>query len=210
MDRFDATDDFYDAISEIQLLINYAKRNTKDSVKYATFNKAAIILLCAKFETFLESILEEYAFFHLTNSTNKTIYPELQNILVLDIVGKLESVKLNANKRAVHIDALTQLYKDEECENLSDYKIKAKFRGGKHGQKEVEKLLSDFGFGNLNGEPQIILFFKKFNSLYSIRNNIVHEDATPSLTHTDVQNYMTNIVFFVDKLNNEIIQKSTV
>lgn len=210
MTKLEATEDFYDAINEIQLLIKYAKRNIKDSIKYATFNKASTVLLCAKFEAFIENILEEYAFLHLTNSTNKTICGELQSILIVDLIDKLESVKFSIDKRNPHIESLVQLCGEEECETLNNFKIKAKFRGGKHGQKEVEKLLRDFGFGHLIEDSLVKMFFIKFNSLYSIRNNIIHEDATPTLTHADVQGYLDNIIFFVDMLNNEIIAKISI
>ena len=82
---------------------------------------------------------------------------------------------------------------------MRNFKVNAKFNYGKHGQKEIEKLLTTFGFSKFTKEESTISFMKKFNSLNAIRNNIIHEDATPSLTNKDVENHFKNISNFISR-----------
>lgn len=200
-----ATDEFHEAIKEIQLLINYSKRNQRDALKYKAFNKAATVLLCAKFESFIENFLEEYAYELICNSTNKTLCKELFEYIIDDIIKYLEDTKNNKEKRKQHINKLVDLCSSNEIENLDFYRqhINSKLKMGKHGQKEIERLLTNFGFGEIIGTPTIVDFFRQFNSLNSIRNNIIHEDATPSLTHTDVQNYLYIVNSFVRQIQSK-------
>ena len=204
MDKLDSTEDFYEAIKEIQLLINYSKRNQKDFLKYAAFNKAALVLLCAKFESFLENFLEEYAFEQMNVSSNKTLSKDLLEHLIDNILEELETTKNNPIKRRTHVNSLVNLCGNDEVTPISGFKVNSKFKGGKHGQNEVERLLKKFGFNTVLKEKATSTFFSKFNSLNNIRNNIVHEDATPSLTHGDVQDYLDIITSFVNRLQDEV------
>lgn len=203
MDKLDSTEDFYEAIKEIQILINYSKRNQKNFIKYAAFNKAALVLLCAKFESFLENFLEEYAFEKMNASSNKTLSKYLYEHLVDNILEDLQITKNNPIKRQNHVSNLVCLCGQNEVMPVRGFKVNSKFKGGKHGQSEVERLLKTFGFKSVLKEDSTSIFFSKFNSLNNIRNNIVHEDATPSLTHRDVQEYLDTIVLFVNRLQGE-------
>lgn len=200
-----ATDDFYEAIKEIRLLISYSKKNQGNTLKYRAFNKAATVLLCAKFESFIENFLEEYAYELLRKTTNKTLCEDLFEHIIDDLIGHLEANKNNKSKRRRHIDKLIDLCSGVESASLESYQghVSSKLRIGKHGQQEIERLLTKFGFGAVLAEQTTLDFFKHFNSLNNIRNNIVHEDATPSLTHTDVQNYLSVIDGFVREIQNK-------
>lgn len=199
-----ATDGFYEAIKEIQLLINYSKRNQANALKYKAFNKAATVLLCAKFESFIENFLDEYAYELISKTTNHTLCEELFEHIVDDIIGRLETTKNNKSKRRQHINKLIDLCSTNESASLERYRdhVNSKLKIGKHGQQEIERLLTKFGFGSVLESPTMSEFFQRFNSLNNIRNNIVHEDATPSLTHTDVQNYLSVIDGFVQEIQN--------
>lgn len=203
MVNLEAVENFNDAIKEIKLLLDYSKRNQKDLHKYATFNKAALVLLCAKFESFIENFLEEYAYEHIRNSNNVTLLREIYEHIVDNILDNIASTQNNLTKRKNHIKELVILCNEVTISTLEDFKVNPKFRGGKHGQKEVERLLKKFGFAQLLEEDIMQNFFNKFNSLNSIRNNIVHEDATPSLTHKDVQEYLSIIQKFVERIHIE-------
>lgn len=204
MKKLESTEDFYNAIKEIQLLINYSKRNQKNFLKYAAFNKAALVLLCAKFESFLENFLEEYAFEQMNISSNKTLSNDLLEHLIDNILEELETTKNNPIKRRTHVYSLVNLCGNEEVSPVTGFKVNSKFKGGKHGQNEVERLLKKFGFNSVLKEKIASTFFAKFNSLNNIRNNIVHEDATPTLTHGDVQDYLDIITSFVNRLQDEV------
>ena len=201
MPSLDAKAEFDEAIKEIQLLILYAKKNKKFILRYATFNKAALVLLCAKFEAFLEAFLDEYSFIHLTNSSNKNLESNIFEHLIDNILDTLEVTKTNKAKRKLSIRELISLCSENELAPCTDFKVKAKLKLGKHGQNEVERLLKTFGFASFVEEQKVQDFFARFNSLNNIRNNIIHEDATPSLTHQDVENYMTDVKVFITNLD---------
>jgi hypothetical protein len=196
----DAKEEFEEAIKEIDLLIDYAKRNQKNINKYATFNKSAVVLLCAKFEAFLEGFLEEYACMHLEKSTNKNLNLDFQEHLIDCIMESLSVTKSNKIKRKAHIKSLITLCGDDEVVDIEEFKYNNKFNYGKHGQTEVERLLKGFGFSNFLSEDHVKLFFEKFNSLNGMRNNIIHQDKTPSLTHQTVGEYKEVTHSFVRNL----------
>lgn len=198
--EFEAVEDFQDACHEVDLLIYYSKRNGKDLRKYATFNKAAIVLLCAKFEAFFESFLEEYAFFHLNISSNHSLDRSLYNHLVDCILNNIEFYKGKQDKRKDFINKLEVLCGAVEIRPINSYQIDPKLKFGKHGQNEIQRLLKAFGFSEYSTKDDVKSFFITFNSLNSIRNNIIHEDATPSLTHQNVKSYLDAVKLFIDGL----------
>jgi len=208
MDKLDATKEFFnEALKEINLLISYSRRNKNDFLKYATFNKSAIVLLCSKFESYIENALQEYSYLHLKNSSNKSVDSHIFENVVEEIMGNLELTKNNRVKRRPHLNSIAEFCGSEECSPIDHYSVKAKFNYGKHGQKEVEKLLNKFGFSEITKTESSANFFKQFNSLNFIRNNIIHEDATPSLTDKDVEKYLKIISDFINDLDSEATKK---
>lgn len=205
--EIEAVEEFKEACSEVHLLIDYSKKNTKDFKKYATFNKAAIVLLCTKFEAFFESFLIEYAYYHLNVSSNHSVDRDLYNHLVDCIVNHLEEYKGKVAKRKEIINKLEALCGAREIRPINDYQIEPKLRYGKHGQGEIERLLNAFGFAEYAKEDTAKAFFTQFNSLLNIRNNIVHQDATPSLTHQAVMTHLKVITDFVHGLQNIAVTK---
>jgi len=208
MSNLSSTKDFFDDTKdEIELLINYAKRNRKNLLRFSTFNKSAIVLLCSKFEAFLENFLEEYVFLHTSNSNNKNLDNNIYDHLIDNLIESIEITKNKKVKRKPHIENLSALCGGDEISNLNDFKVNAKFNYGRHGQKEIEKLLTTFGFSKFVKNEESLGFLKKFNSLNAIRNNIIHEDATPSLTSKDVENHFESISNFIKQLDIEANRK---
>lgn len=209
MHNLSATKDFFDDTkNEIELLINYAKRNKSNLLRFSTFNKSAIVLLCSKFEAFLENFLEEYVYLHMNKSNNKTLENSIYEHLIDNIIESLEVTKSKKLKRKPHIQNLSLLCGETEITDFSNFKVNARFNYGKHGQKEIEKLLTTFGFSKFIKEDDSQSFLKKFNSLNAIRNNIIHEDATPSLTSKDVENHFKNISKFIGDLDKVAFEKT--
>ncbi|MTI41252.1 HEPN domain-containing protein [Fulvivirga lutimaris] len=200
---FSAVEDFKEAVEEINLLLNYAKRNTRNMKRYSTFNKTAIILLCTKFESFLENFLEEYCYEHLKCSTNKNLNTHLYEHILIALIDELNTHKTRPEKRNELIEKVVSLCGVAELSEIETFKIKPKFSYGKHGQSEIEKLLKQFGFRDFLVKEDTLGFFRNFNSLNFVRNNIIHEDATPSLTHQDVQKYLSEINDFIDDLTTD-------
>lgn len=203
MEKLESTKRFFNAVDEIELLIIYSKKNQGNVLRYSTFNKSALVLLCSKIEAFIESFLDEYAYNQMSILSNKTISRDIFNHIIDQIITDLECTKGKINKRRVHIDNLVRLCGDEEIFPINDMKVCSKLKMGKHGQAELERLLRTFGFSQILPELEVSGFFQKFNSLFSIRNNIIHEDATPSLTHNDVQSYLDVMKFFANRLQQE-------
>jgi hypothetical protein len=207
MINIEAIDIFKDACDEIHILIDYSQKNKTNLKRYATFNKAAIVLLCAKFEACLEGFLEEYIYFHIDNSSNLTLNRDIYEHLVDCVIDTIEINRKDITKRGKNIKALTDLCGMNEVKPLSNYQFNSKLKFGKHGQNEVQRLLNSFGFSSYVGLDESKTFFRLFNSLNNIRNNIVHEDATPSLTHQDVKMYLSTVSKFVIGLKDEAIGK---
>lgn len=203
MEKFSAVQDFEEAVEEISLLLNYAKRNAKDIMRYSTFNKTAIILLCTKFETFLENFLEEYCFIHLKASTNKNLNKFIYDHLVDDLINDLNINKSRPDKRNETLEKVANLCGILEYSEVESFSSKPKFSYGKHGQNEIERLLRRFGFNDFLKKEDTSNFFRRFNSLNFVRNNIIHEDATPSLTHQDVEKYLLDIQVFIRDLSED-------
>jgi len=202
MPTLDATTEFAEASLEITVLIDYARRNKKEIHKYQAFNKAALVLLCAKFEAFLEAFLAEYCYAHMELSSNKNLDENIYDHLVSHLLEVLEPTKNNKRKRKEAIDNLALLCGDVEIKPCTGFEVNARFKYGKHGEKEVVRLLDTFGLKSVLDDACLTDFFRKFNSLNSIRNNIIHEDATPSLTHQDTEEFLENIQTFVSCIDN--------
>lgn len=197
---FSATSGFNSAIVEVDILITYAGRNTRNIDKYATFNKSALILLCSKFEAFIEEFLEEYSYECCQICDNKNLDTALFNHLLEVQINHLEKVKNNQTRRLPVLQNISLLV-DANTNSLIGFKVDSKFNFGKHGQKELTNLLTKFGFKSFNDRKITENFYRKFNSLFNIRNNIIHEDATPSLTHQDVKDFKILLQTFCNDLD---------
>ena len=57
-------------------------------------------------------------------------------------------------------------------------------------------------------KTEVIMILKGLDSLIAIRNNIIHQDATPSLTHNDIKQHKNKIIRFVELLQQEINSNS--
>ena len=80
-----------------------------------------------------------------------------------------------------------------------------RFSIGKHGQKETERIFTKFGLKSFIESSSFISAFGTINSAVAMRNNIIHEGSTPSLTHVDVENYKDAFLEFSSALENHMI-----
>lgn len=195
-----AKNDFDTALAEVTILLNYAKRNARNMSKYSLFNKAAIVLLCSKFEAFVESFLAEYAYEMCNRCDSSSLDKSIFNCLSEVLIEELEKNKKNIPRRNATLSKIADLHSNTPSP-VNTFNSNPKFKYGKHGQKEMTRLLTRFGFGDFNSAIIIDGFYSNFNSLLNIRNNIVHEDATPSLTHLDVKNYLDLLNDFSNKID---------
>ena len=69
----DTIDHIRVSLSEIDILLDYASRNSANIHKYQLFNKVSIVLLSTKFEVFLEDFIDEHSTRMLNGHTNATL-----------------------------------------------------------------------------------------------------------------------------------------
>lgn len=203
--------DFKEKTKEIEILLSYAKRNTnpKNIEKYATFIKAALILLCAKFESFIETFIEDFITEYLSKTPLSNIQHDFKHYLVNLQLDRIQKSKPKKQKRNELLEKLVLFYTDNNFD-LNTFKLDYGFNYGKHGEEELKKVLIRFGLSDFIKQIENDLrfdFFNKFNSLTNIRNNILHQDETPSLTHQQVDNYYKLLIKFSDELNMNAFQK---
>lgn len=210
-------DGFEQTLQEVEILIAMAKEcENNDQIKYGAINKSAFLLLASKFENFIERILEDYIDSICQLNLSCTQLPEILLIQhTFQLLDKIESY----NTRHKHDKAknifqnIGQLWAADN--NISKLDIKCKFSYGKHGEKEFKKLFKIIGFDDIFSEieiinleeslidhtnQQIIDFKEKINSLTSLRNNILHEDASPNLNVNMIEEYKQYIGQFAQKL----------
>lgn len=207
---FEALSEFDAALKEVNILIKSASKNEKNDLYYKAINKSAILLLAAKFEAFIENILEEYI--------SKLNQLKLSNIKVPQIIklnhsfnkmDRIHSCKGHRHKLTEIEELFKELaklwssrktiFKSIEIPISFDYK---------HGEREIEDLFAQVGMTNIldadiiSKNKENIDIRGKINSLTHLRNNIIHEDATPTLTHIEITDYLEALQEFAETITN--------
>jgi len=201
--QIESSDDFSATLAEVELLL----RESDDSApgaprenerRAAVLNKAALLLLTGKFEAFLEAAAEDFLFAVNQIGVRACHIPArlLAEHSVRAVAG-IEQRLSNGDLAAVAgtFSALARRW--AEAEPCTDLAISCKFNYGKHGEAEVIKLFKRFGFDDVfenvpvvddtqeiyEGQTPSVIDIKGIvNSLTGIRNNILHQDESPTLT----------------------------
>lgn len=205
----DSIDDFRKRLKEIDILVCYARHNAKDITKYQIFNKVAIILLITKFEVFVESFMDEHSRKVLEQHTNMTFPMSVKGHYIETAIARAYEKK-TVDKKEEIIKNLLCLYssKEEKLLSLIGIRPKLTFSLGKHGQNELEEMFKCHGMERFIKSSEVLPLLEKINSMIAIRNNIIHEDATPSLTHIDVEQYQQALIKLIDLLEKDIKQNA--
>jgi len=209
MANFNATENLDLGLLEVKVLLRYAAKNRKSLEKYGLFNKSAIILLSTKFECFIEDILAEYVYEYCSKCGKDSIDAAILTGLsdrILDDVFTIHNNVEKREKKLILLQQLARLYLDDGC-NFSDYVMTIKFALGKHGEQQIKKLFLRCGLDDFHTHAEASGFYENLNSLISIRNNIIHEDATPSLTEEDVKKHIDEIENFSLALDSECFSR---
>lgn len=208
--KFDSIKDFIDSLEEIDLLIMYAKRNEKYIPKYRLFNKSAVILLLTKFENFIETFLEEHSYYVLEKHTSFTIPDKMKVQYIVNAIEKATRFPDNTKKAKV-IEKLKCLSSEKgtKLDVLKDYRPRTTFDYGKHGSKEITKMFQIHALDDFIANSEVTMILQGLDSLIAIRNNIIHQDATPSLTHKDIEQHKNKIIHFVELLQQEVDSNSS-
>lgn len=88
--------------------------------------------------------------------------------------------------------------------STANIKPSTSFSYGKHGQSEIESLFERHGLGVFIKTRSSQDCLKVMNSLISIRNNVIHQDATPGTTHQTIIDHKNNILEFIAFLEADI------
>lgn len=198
-------------INEVNVLIEYAKTNINDISKYQLFNKIAIVLLSTKLEVFIEDFIEEHIQRQLKNHTTKTFPQDLKEKYFDRGISLISEKKKRAEKEKLFASLLT-LYSSEEnrIDSIMNISPSNKFSYGKHGQKEIESLFCSHGLELLIKQKETQDCLNQINSLIAIRNNVIHQDATPSLTHNTIETHVKNILDFILLIEDNIAKNQKI
>ena len=167
------------------------------------------MLLSGKFENFVELVAEEYIF--LVNNLNlrSSLLPETIKLSHTYSIIKQLDKELERSISSDESGTITRLLNeigqiwvlDAAFNRLN---INCKFSYGKHGEKELIKLFLPLGISDVFAEVKVSIpdenigneqtqkkvdFKGVFNSVMHMRNNILHQNASPSLTHESVREY---------------------
>ena len=209
--------EFGDALSEIEVLVQIAGSYERDVNKYSIFNKSAILLLLAKFENFLEIVVLEY----VSNLVQLKLYPDLlpetmkiqstNSALSDQFFTRLRNLKPSAIKELKLIMPLWS-----PSSRLDSIYVDNRFDYGKHGPNEIRKLFKRIGIENIfevcpvYEEKETLTRTTKvrvkinlvadIHAMTNHRNNIIHEDRSPSLTHYQIRIYRNRLLSFAGAL----------
>lgn len=205
----DTLNEFLLTLEEVDILLSSAEKSISEETKYATYNKSALLLLSGKFENFVELVAEEYIF--LVNNLNlrSSLLPETIKLnhtysIIKQLDKQLErGISLDESGTITRLlNEIGQIWVLDAAFNKLN--INCKFSYGKHGEKELVKLFSPLGISDIFAEVEVSIpdenigneqTQKKvdvkgiFNSVMNMRNNILHQNASPSLTHKSVRDY---------------------
>lgn len=193
-------------INEVNVLIEYAKTNIKNVSTYQLFNKIAVVLLSTKLEVFIEDFIEEHIQRQLKNHTTKTFPQDLKEKYFDRGILLISEKKKRSEKEKLFASLLTLYSGDENSiDSIMNITPSNKFSYGKHGQKEIESLFCNHGLENLIRQKETQEYLNQINSLIAIRNNVIHQDATPSLTHNTIETHVRNILDFTSFIEKDIV-----
>lgn len=217
--------DFTSTLKEVSVLLIAAETCVEEEIKYATYNKSALLLLSGKFENFIEVLAEQYLYIVNSLKLRSSLIPKAMRIH--HTLGMLDEIMDYRNagkydeiiKRFPNLSSLWVV--DVEFDEL---RFECKFNYGKHGESELKQLFSPLGIDDVFSQIDVFIFdentpdgssLKKidfkgvFNSVMWMRNNILHQNASPSLTHISVGEYKIVFENFSKALTDSLDKKLT-
>ncbi|WP_455809251.1 MAE_28990/MAE_18760 family HEPN-like nuclease [Clostridium butyricum] len=216
--KFECLDNYLDSLKEVALIVDMANNNIQNNEEYVALNKSAILLLAAKFENFIEAIVEEFVYYinelHLPNEQ----VPEWMRIgFSIDVVNDLMKVmsKEENSKKITFFKNIPDIWNDQKNTKM---KVNNKFNYGKHGANELIKLFNNIGIKDifktikvysleesLLGELEEHDFKGTFNNITNQRNYITHQDGSTNITHSEISKYKEYFKQFAEKLSEYLI-----
>jgi hypothetical protein len=228
---FQSIEDFREALKEVDYLVKRAKESEREAHTYSVYNKAAILLLSAKFENFLEQIVDEFRVRLQEANLMPNKLPDAirifssQFIVTEEFLRTLKSGKISTksdkNSTLTTLKKIVTMW--DSGKRIESLDIDNSFSYGKHGQKEIIKLFKRIGVENIfdccpvfktqesmSSEAESLVqidLAASVNALTNFRNNIIHSDGSPSLTYEQIRTYIGHLVLFADEVGNCLEKK---
>ncbi len=223
--RIESADDFASTLAEVEVLLREADesapgRPREDERRASVLNKAALLLLTGKFESFLESAAEEFLF--AVNQVGGRASQVPLRLLAEHSVRAVVAIeqRLSGGDLAGVAAIFAALGKRwSEAEPCNDLVVSCKFSYGKHGENEIIRLFKRLGVDDVFERVAVVDDSKELydgqtaspvdvkglvNSLTGIRNNILHQDETPNLTSEDLREQSAVLKKFAVALVREL------
>lgn len=203
--NFEATDDFFESVKEIDSLIDFAQREPDYQ---NLFLKQATTSLVTKFQVYVETVLKEFRFsLNGKKSSSIPIYMRLNSIRLSMPNSALNKLEKHRNYNDECKEKVKQAIEDmsylkDESEIDNTLQMEQKFPLGRTGKDELFKLLQQ-----IKGESKPFAAFEtdtltmdKLDSILQMRHNVIHQDRFNS-TERDVvdnENFIKKIVEYID------------
>ncbi len=215
--------DFDGSISEVVYLNNVAQTDSNNDKIYF---KVIILLLCAKLEKFVKDSTNEYISSLLSlNLTKEQLPPtfvkeviknEVQKINEKTVERYIENTRCQERSKVFSLiwDSkylLKNLEKDDFVVSISNNgttEFKDTYK--KIGFPDIINNLSDYQQEtNIGGFVTSTAYSvaEKINKVIKLRHEIIHDDATPNITKTDIDLYVEIFKNFVEQIDMVLTQK---
>lgn len=214
--RFNATKDFEEALKEVAYLLELARGEENAHAGFSALIKSAILLLSGKFESFVEELADDCRYHISTLGITCVRLPPKMRVAVVQRVLDESTIANLKNGQEEVLQTLRQLIPILGGQVLVDLPLDTRLSFGKHGEKELVKLFRRFGLEDVfdvalieveeAGSRIKIDIRADVNSLINLRNNIIHGDASPSITVEQIDGYITRLMLFADSLDTVLDQ----
>ena len=215
--------DFDESINEVVYLNNIAQ---KDADNDKIFFKVIILLLCAKLEKFVKDSTNEYISLLLSmNLTKEALPPLFVNEVIkneIQIISEKTVERYIVNERDKERSKVFSLIWDPKfiLKNLEkeDFVVSISNNGTtvfkdtykKIGFPDIISNLSDYkqetDIGGLSTFTAYSVT-ENINKVIKLRHEIIHDDATPSITKNDIDLYVAIFKNFVEQIDYVLTQK---
>lgn len=201
VNKFDAVVDFNASLNDVEALerIANAYKKLKKEDKFSLILRSAVLFLGTHLECLFESIAEEYVYKIEQMKLSRRYLPEKLIISSLQhkfTDGLIKKVKAGNPKCK---DDLMSLAKIIACnEPVTNIDIDTSFSYGKHGSGAVNKLFSRIDIDDVFDKCKVTIYFEsmfsdepeeqevnireKFNTLTGVRNGLIHENKSPTVS----------------------------
>lgn len=209
-----AKDTFDESIEEVNFLNSQIKDNLEEDKIYF---KVIILLLCAKLEKYVKDSAKEYISelinLKLTNEklpkafVNEIIKNEVEKIRSMNIENYVNKEQYKNRSRIFSLIwnpkyVLEQLNDEEFAISISSNGTNALEDAYKKiGFHNMINTLKDYKQDDLYSETSYSIK-DNINSVIKIRHQIIHEDATPLVTSTEIKLYVDIFKDFVNQVDH--------